>query len=237
MEPSTDRQSLIERVADYDWYQRIPLGNGIATPGDDDYTQIKLPLLELPESLAGRSVLDIGCSEGFFAFEAERRGATRILGIDRGAGLRAKIDLVRRILGSRIEFRELDVLEIVPEIDGMFDLAICLSVFQHLRYPYLALDRIASVTAVTAIFEIPVAVAAEDDDTFQKEPHAIMRRSSKGRRILLPNAAMLQEMLHDAGFAEIELLTRHRTRDVPGYGGRYSQERLVLKAHKSSARL
>jgi protein-L-isoaspartate O-methyltransferase len=34
------------------------------------------------EPLAGKSVLDIGCNEGFFCAEALRQGATRVLGVD-----------------------------------------------------------------------------------------------------------------------------------------------------------
>ena len=36
-----------------------------------------LPRLHLPESLAGQSVLDVGCWDGFYSFDAERRGARR----------------------------------------------------------------------------------------------------------------------------------------------------------------
>lgn len=236
MDP-TDRTALLDRIAAFDWYQKIPLGNGMTTPGDDGYTQVKLPMLSLPAEIGGRSVLDIGCSEGFFAFETERRGATRVLGIDRAAGLAEKFDLVKRLLGSRAEYRDVDIMDLSSSDVGAFDLVICLSVFQHLRYPYLALDRIAALTGITAIFEVPVAVALEGDADFQREPLAIMRRSGKNRRILLPNEAMFADMLHDAGFAEVERLARHRTREVAGYGGRYRQERLIVHAHKGGERL
>ena len=36
-------------------------------------------MLHLPASLAGLSVLDIGAWDGFFSFEAERRGAARVV--------------------------------------------------------------------------------------------------------------------------------------------------------------
>jgi SAM-dependent methyltransferase len=42
----------------------------------------KLERIKLPTSLKGKSVLDIGCNEGFFCAEAVRRGATRVLGLD-----------------------------------------------------------------------------------------------------------------------------------------------------------
>lgn len=42
----------------------------------------KLARLRLPDSLAGKSVLDIGCNEGFFCGVAASRGAARVVGLD-----------------------------------------------------------------------------------------------------------------------------------------------------------
>jgi ubiquinone/menaquinone biosynthesis C-methylase UbiE len=49
--------------------------------GDSD-SIAKLTSLRLPERLDGKSVLDIGCNEGFFCQEAWRRGAKRVVGLD-----------------------------------------------------------------------------------------------------------------------------------------------------------
>ena len=225
------------RIDQFDWYQRIPLGEGYETPGEDRFTAPKLPMLEMPTDLTGKSVLDIGCSEGFFAREAEERGATRIVGIDTAPGLLEKNELLAEITGSRLEFREQTVFDLRPETSGTFDLVFFLSVFQHLDYPFQALDLISAVTSITAIMEVPVAVSLANEPTFQLAPFAIMRRSAKGRRIFLPNEPMLFEMLSDAGFSTVDRLIRHRPREVPGYDGRYGQERLILQAHKGDARL
>ena len=226
-----------QRIAEYDWYQRIPLGGGAVTPGEDTFTERKLPLLGIPENLVGRSVLDIGCSEGYYARESEGRGAGPVVGIDNARFLAAKNGLLNEITGSRFDFREGGVDDLSAEAMGVFDLVIFLSVFQHLDHPYFGLERIAEVTRVTAIMEIPVAVAEADDEQFQREPVSIMRRSDRGRRILLPNEAMLGEMLYDAGFSAIDRRTRHRPRIVPGYDGRFRQERLILHAHRGTERL
>jgi tRNA (mo5U34)-methyltransferase len=225
------------RIDQFDWYQRIPLGNGYETPGEDTVTAQKLPMLKIPANLTGKSVLDIGCSEGFFARETEHRGASRIVGIDNAPGLYDKNALLGEITGSRLEFREQTVYDLAPETSGIFDLVIFLSVFQHLDFPFQALDLISAVTGVTAIMEVPVAVSLAEDPAFQQAPFAIMRRSGKGRRIFLPNEPMLFEMLSDAGFLSTDRLVRHRPREVPGYGGSYGQERLILQAHKDGTRL
>ena len=75
---SPDVQS---RVGAIRWYHTIDLGGGIVTPGVDD-SPVRLARAQLPESLRGLTVLDIGAWDGFFSFECERRGAKRVLAID-----------------------------------------------------------------------------------------------------------------------------------------------------------
>lgn len=50
-------------------------------PGDSRSAD-KLEAIRLPADLAGKSVLDIGCNEGYFCQAALDRGARRVLGID-----------------------------------------------------------------------------------------------------------------------------------------------------------
>ncbi len=45
----------------------------------------KLQHLQLPDDLTGKSVLDLGCNEGFFCMEALKRGASRAVGYDANA--------------------------------------------------------------------------------------------------------------------------------------------------------
>ena len=65
------------------WWHSIDLGHGVVTPGHKSAEALRAELdaLALPD-LRGRSVLDIGGWDGFFAFEAERRGARRVAVVD-----------------------------------------------------------------------------------------------------------------------------------------------------------
>src|SRR5262249_48378881 len=66
------------------WFHSIDLGGGVVTPGQ------KAPIQHEREAaaffdrveLSGCSVLDIGAWNGFFSFEAKRRGARRVLAAD-----------------------------------------------------------------------------------------------------------------------------------------------------------
>ena len=42
----------------------------------------RMRLVQIPEDLTGKTVLDMGSWDGFWAFECERRGAKRVLAID-----------------------------------------------------------------------------------------------------------------------------------------------------------
>lgn len=72
------------------WPKRLifPERNGIMPYQDfgegkyDSNSSEKLKAIQLPNDLSGKSVLDIGCNEGFFCREAINRGASHVLGID-----------------------------------------------------------------------------------------------------------------------------------------------------------
>src|SRR5215211_2845679 len=63
------------------WYHQIELSPGVFTPGNNDSATF-LALLELPRDLSGKRVLDLGTRDGYFAFEAERRGAAEVVAVD-----------------------------------------------------------------------------------------------------------------------------------------------------------
>ncbi len=82
----TNVAAIESEASKYEWYHRIALAPGYITPGlvgeDTPHWEEKY-LFPSPAELRGKSVLDIGTYQGFFAFQAERRGASRIVAIDR----------------------------------------------------------------------------------------------------------------------------------------------------------
>jgi len=176
-----DVDELKNEVAGVRWFHSIDLGNGIVTPGVDRSAR-RLKGMHMPPSLDGMSVLDIGTFDGFYAFEAERRGA-KVVATDTAVWRdpyigRSGFDLARRVLGSSVEGREIDVLDLSPETVGTFDLVLFLGVLYHLPNPLLALERIASVTRQQLIMETHVdllgsrrpAAAFYPHDELQDDP-------------------------------------------------------------------
>jgi tRNA (mo5U34)-methyltransferase len=79
------RRAELRRIADSVpfWWYSIDLGEGVVTPGEKpaEWLAVELEALQLPD-LRGRTVLDVGAWDGFMSFEAERRGAARVVALD-----------------------------------------------------------------------------------------------------------------------------------------------------------
>jgi len=105
----------------------------------------RLKFLQIPEDLTGKSVLDIGAWDGFFSFECERRGASRVLAVDTFAWDHYGKDgflLAHEALNSKVEHRRLAAEEIDAATLGTFDVVLFLGVFYHLRSPISVLERL-----------------------------------------------------------------------------------------------
>lgn len=63
------------------WWHSIDLGSTV-TPGKKSPEQLRFEWDHLRLDVSGRSVLDVGCWDGWFSFEAERAGATRVVAMD-----------------------------------------------------------------------------------------------------------------------------------------------------------
>src|SRR5262245_46581936 len=155
---TADLQSRVDAIR---WYHTIDLGGGVVTRGVDD-SPLRLARAQLPEYLHGKTVLDIGAWDGFFSFECERRGAARVFAADHFSwhrtawGTKTVFTLARETLGSRVEDIDIDVMDLAPERVGTFDVVLFLGVLYHLRHPYLALERVASVARDYLILETVV---------------------------------------------------------------------------------
>ena len=141
-------------------------------------------------SVAGKSVLDVGTASGFLSFEAEERGATRVLSFDQSDGARqtflpfkdkpysrdhkawaeqyrAEIErwknaywLAHRLLQSKAEVFYGDIYDLPMEL-GQFDIALVGSVLEHLSDPVTALASIARLTRETMVVVTPLLETEE----------------------------------------------------------------------------
>jgi tRNA (mo5U34)-methyltransferase len=209
--PNVD--DLRAKVAAIRWYHTINLGQGVVTNGVDD-TPFRLARLDLPVSLAGLTVLDIGAWDGFFSFEAERRGASRVVAADyyawhgvgwgTGAG-KAGFELARQVLGSQVEDVDIDVMDLSPQRVGTFDVVLFLAVLYHLPHPLLALERVASVSRDLLIVETVVDMVGFRRPALAFYPAREL--NDDPTNWWGPNVPAVHGMLRAVGFDDVRTIT------------------------------
>ncbi len=210
----TDRANLEARVRAIDWCHPIDLGGGLVTRPEQRVRQRfarRLRLLSLPEDLTGKSVLDIGAWDGFFAFECERRGAARVLAIDKYAwDVHGKDGflLARSVLGSKVESMHLTAEDLDADVVGQFDLVLFLGVLYHLRSPIGVLERLRRVTRGTLVCETHTLLPAFHGryPLISFFPGDGFERWSRHEFTAIPTVECMRQMLLAAGFEQIDVV-------------------------------
>ncbi|PCH59247.1 MAG: hypothetical protein COC05_07395 [Gammaproteobacteria bacterium] len=79
-----NEEEIIKELKGYEFYHSIQLTENISTPGVSKPIPLQQVVLRVLRSidLKGKRVLDIGCRDGLFSFEAEKLGASEVIGID-----------------------------------------------------------------------------------------------------------------------------------------------------------
>jgi tRNA (mo5U34)-methyltransferase len=158
-----DRARIVETMNSMVWYHKIELAPGIVTPGAD-WEALWGPMRERHRAVdfRGKRVLEIGCWDGYWSFEAEKLGAAEVWATDdmsQRKTVTRSVPFAIECLGSKVRYRDdvsvYDVDALFPE---KFDVVICYGVLYHLRYPVLGLAKMRRVlkTGGTLLLETAV---------------------------------------------------------------------------------
>jgi SAM-dependent methyltransferase len=157
-----DEATLREALTKYNFYHIIPLTPELSTPG------VVFPNEEVSEralgcvDLVGKRVLDVGCRDGKFSFEAERRGASEVIGIDNDLS-KAATELLIPYFKSGVQMHEMNLLDLRPDTFGSFDVVLFFGVLYHLRYPFWALKLLRDVLVPGGLVLIETAVMRDSN--------------------------------------------------------------------------
>ena len=202
-----------QQFLDNRWWHSIDLGNGFVTPGAIPLAEMQanFAYLQLPADLTGKRVLDIGCWDGFYSFECERRGA-EVVAVDcwRPEGF----FLAYEALQSRVHFHELSVYELSRAQLGSFDIVLFLGVLYHLRHPLLALERVCEMTDDIALIETHVIDNARDINFPALEFYEWDELGGQYDNWCGPNTLGLLALTRSAGFVRPEVLQQHASRSI-----------------------
>jgi tRNA (mo5U34)-methyltransferase len=202
------------------WYHSIEVAPGVVTPGVFDLRPI-VERLPWPD-VRGKRCLDVGTSDGFLAFELERRGAAEVLATDiaehaqwdwelhlsgrgpeymhavfgpvTGVGFHVAHELLR----SSVTYEQRSVYELSPASVGTFDVVVCGSLLLHLRDPLGALAAIRSVCREQLLCTNQIDLSRSLIS--RQKPLMRLDGTSGLTQWWLPNAAGHRQMLRAAGF-------------------------------------
>jgi tRNA (mo5U34)-methyltransferase len=187
-----------------------------------------LPHYGLPVDLRGKRALDVGSGDGFWAFELERRGG-EVTSVDvetfadtdfpralhrtylqhpTKLSFRRGMEIAHRRLGSKVKLVNRPVYELDPDDVGTFDFVHAGDILLHLRDPALALQRIRSVADGDVLFADlfdPVL-----DELGVGPGLTRFRGGWTDATWWGPSLSALGQMVVDAGFRDVELLTTYR---------------------------
>ena len=195
------------------WFQKIEVLPGLFSNGWSDPAVEKLPYYGLPEDLTNKRVLDIGCAEGFFSFEAERRGAREVIGIDSFTDSIRRFNIAKAARQSNASAFLMNVYDLEPKRLGTFDVVLFYGVFYHLKHPQYALERIRSVCTGDLLFQTHIyeEPAVRGTPWARFFPHGILSGNNKELYdptvFWLFNSVCCLAMLDHVGFTDLKVVS------------------------------
>lgn len=159
-----DEAEIVEKLRSYTFYHVIRLTDTLETPGVREHVPSQQKTLRALRALdlRGKRVLDIGCRDGLFAFEAERLGASEVVGFDNDLS-RAAVEFLVPFFRSQVRLHAFNLLDLRPASFGTFDVVIFSGVLYHLRYPFHGLRLIRDVLNPGAALVLETAVFLDDN--------------------------------------------------------------------------
>lgn len=235
-EPAAPEDDLAAKVASVGWYHTLRLPGGVVTPGQFDHSHL-LSRYGLPDSLAGKTAIDVATFDGYWAFEMERRGAAvTAVDLDSAGDLDLPAPAKERLfadgivprmgkgfaiaheaLSSSVKRVATSVYDLDPDKHGTFQFSHCGDLLLHLRHPLTALERIRSVTTETMLL---CDVVDPDIHSRRYGPLIAYRGGWSDVTWSVPSLDALGQMVIDAGFRSVHvncLYQLAKTADPDGY--------------------
>lgn len=211
-------QDFSDELAKAGWYHSMELPSGVVKGflSLEDLRQ-RWSEFPLPGDLSGSRLLDIGTWDGWFAFEAERRGA-EVVAVDNVA--QENFYQAQRELKSKVRYEVCEVYRL-PELHaGVFDTVLFLGVLYHLRHPLRALEVVCGLTKHLAIVDSFIV----DDEGANARPIPWMEfyehteLANQVDNWSGPTLPCLLALCRSAGFARVDYIgTKHQHARIACY--------------------
>ncbi|CCP07518.1 tRNA 5-methoxyuridine(34)/uridine 5-oxyacetic acid(34) synthase CmoB [Erwinia amylovora] len=154
-------------------------------------------------SLAGRTVLDVGCGSGYHLWRMLGAGAHLVVGIDPMQLFLCQFEAVRKLLGNDQRAHLLPLgIEQLPELKA-FDTVFSMGVLYHRRSPLDHLCQLKNqlVSGGELVLETLVINADDQQVLVPGERYAQMRNI-----YFIPSAGALKNWLEKCGFVDVRIV-------------------------------
>lgn len=146
-----------ESYKNISFFHKIKLNNGDYTPGLVDIESLRGLYQFDSVSFDNKSVLDVGCWDGYFSFESEKKGTKEVVSLDnpnyRWGGMDG-YNFLHDYYNSNAKFVTGNVYKLKDSlIDKKFDIVLCYGVLYHLSDPLFALKNLFEVCDEYLILE------------------------------------------------------------------------------------
>jgi tRNA (mo5U34)-methyltransferase len=205
-ELSDDEAQAFVDSSTFLWHQRFQLSANVFSPGANQIDWL-LAQSDVPQDLTGKSVLDIGTTNGAMAFECERRGASRIVAVDILDREHFGFAKLVELLQSRAEFVQCSVYELADVLDEQFDVVIFWGVLYHLRHPLLGLDAVRRVSRGYVTLETAIADWTDGQPGPLARFHRLDDLGKDPTNWWSPTLEALEDWTRSAGFEVVATVT------------------------------
>ncbi len=216
LDPSQSKARAVARIPF--WWHTIDLGDEVTTPGHSSARSQKVRTDAIPRRLEGKTVLDVGCWDGFFSFWCERRGASvtpiddfqhrdfvrEKYGVELNGGEGFRV--AARFLGSRLKVKKCDFVS----LQRPFDIVLFLGVLYHQRHPLLALEHLARLTRECALVETHYSKSSRQP-LLHFYPASSL--NDDPTNFWGPTLSCIDLMLREVGFRAVSLVKTYRDND------------------------
>ncbi|MGI0011412.1 MAG: DUF1698 domain-containing protein [Nitrosopumilaceae archaeon] len=150
--PNSETQGLLNSISS--WYHTFKIDNFKTKHSRTPLNYQMWVAQGIPLDLNGKSVLDLGGSDGFYSFLCESRGASKVICTDSftfegkstvNKDSLKRFNIIKKILNSNVEYKELNVYD-VENLDEQFDIVLFFGIYYHLRDLILIFKKLLKIT-------------------------------------------------------------------------------------------
>ncbi len=189
------------------WFHSFKFDDGEEIDGVIPYKILKdRESLLSKVDMVNKTVLDIGCWDGYYSAYAAKVGASNVMGIDVGPwnskSWEDKFDYV--MYKNKLTNVNRKTISVYDVGGSPFDVVMFMGVLYHLKHPLLALENVRKITSGKMIIE--TYISCQDVGYPAMKFYPGKELNNDPTNWWAPNITCLEDMLKTVGFSKLEIV-------------------------------